>query len=175
MYIPNYEGSCAVDTCDWGVNDTIIGVLTDFLENTVWTECLVLQGLLGVGNAITLGSFVWGLEGKTLDRVVLFLLSWLGKGGAMASREALSQLPDTKADSLALKLLIIHQEKQMFSISLTHSIHLWVRVLGTCSYRMSFSTLIRLSHTSQYSTARVFCLSIPTPALLCLLQRNIRL
>lgn len=30
MYIPNYEGSCAVDTCDWSVNDTIIGVLVDF-------------------------------------------------------------------------------------------------------------------------------------------------
>lgn len=36
MYIPNYEGSCSVDTCDWGVNDTIIGVLTDFSENSLF-------------------------------------------------------------------------------------------------------------------------------------------
>ena len=42
MYIPNYEGSCAVDTCDWSVNDTIIGVLANFLKMWFVQKCLVL-------------------------------------------------------------------------------------------------------------------------------------
>lgn len=41
MYIPNYEGSCAVDTCDWSVNDTIIGALANFFENVVCAEVLI--------------------------------------------------------------------------------------------------------------------------------------
>lgn len=47
-----------------------------------------------------------------MDRVVLFLLSRLGKGGAMASKEALSWVPDTEADNLALKLLIIYRKNK---------------------------------------------------------------
>lgn len=123
MYIPNYEGSCSVDTCDWGVNDTIIGVLTDFLENSLFR----VLGSLGTSwcrECYYSWLFCVRLGGKTLDRVVLFLLSRLGKGGAMASKEALSWVPDTETDNLALKLLIIYQEKQMFSISLTHRTHL---------------------------------------------------
>lgn len=59
-----------------------------------------------------------------MDGVLLFLLSRLGKGGAMASKEALPWVPDTEADNLALKLLIMYQEIQMFSVSLTHRTHL---------------------------------------------------